>query len=631
MTNASQTPSDFAFSGQPIPPEVDLFAQARERFDLAVHAAFGTHEKFAHLPAVTLTPSTNTKFGDAQCNSAMAFGKVLGMPPRAVAEALVAKIDVTGIAEPITTASIAGPGFINLTFSRDALERGIKRLAHNDLAILPDPAAPRTVVDLCGVNLAKQMHIGHLRSTVIGDAMARVLERVYGQSQVIRQNHVGDWGLPIAMVTAELIRQRDQEGLQFSHLKLDDLDRIYKQAKIRCETLDDEIAFAKQYGMGPKVLIELEIANEVPAANMAAARDALRKLQTGDAQVRAVWQVIFDLTMSACLETTGRLNAKLSRDHTAGESFYEEHLAPLVDELITKGLAFESHGALIMDLKAQGVAEPLIIRKRDGAFLYATTDLAAIRHRTGTLRARRVVYCVDSRQSLHFRQVFAAAQQAGLDHGAVLQHAAFGTILGEDGKPFKSRSGETVRLSDVIDEAIEKALSEIQRRSPSLAEQQQHAIAQAVAVAAIRYTDLATERTKDYVFSLERMVSFEGDTGPYLQYALARVNSILRNAREQGIAMGDGLTVEHTAERALAQKLLAYPQVVADVVRTLEPHRLCAWCYELAGAFAQFFEHCPVLKSDSEVRAGRLWLCELVRRVLTDAFDLLGIPAIERM
>jgi arginyl-tRNA synthetase len=631
MTSLPDTAAAAGLAGQPIPPEVDLFAQVRQRFDAAVHAAFGAHEKFSQLPPLTLTASTNAKFGDAQCNSAMAFGKVLGMPPRAVAEAIVAKLDLTGVAEAISPAAIAGPGFINITFAREALARGIMRLAQSDLGILPDPSAPRTVVDLCGVNLAKQMHIGHLRSTVIGDAMARVLERVYGAANVVRQNHVGDWGLPIAMVTAELIRQRDHEGLQFSLLKLDDLDRIYKQAKVRCETLDDEINFVKQWGSGPKVLTELEIANEVPAANMAAARDVLLKLQTGDTAVRAVWQVIFDLTMSACLETTSRLNAKLTREHTAGESFYEQHLAPLVDDLVRRGFAKESEGALIMDLKDQGVPEPLLIRKRDGAYLYATTDLAAIAHRTGTIKAKRVVYCVDSRQSLHFKQVFAGAQQAGLSHGAILQHAAFGTILGEDGKPFKSRSGETVRLSDVIDEAVEKAIGEVKRRSPNLELAQQQAIANAVAIAAIRYTDLATERTKDYVFSLERMVSFEGDTGPYLQYALARVNSILRNAREQGFAIGANPSLEHLAERALAQKLLAYPQVVSDVVRTLEPHRLCAWCYELSGAFAQFFEHCPVLKSEESLRASRLWMCELVRRVLADAFDLLGIPTIERM
>jgi arginyl-tRNA synthetase len=615
------------------PTTPDPAALLRERFARAVQRAFPG----ADLPAPAVAASANPAFGDFQCSSAMSYAKALGQNPRAVAQAIVAHLDLAGLAQPLTDKAIAGPGFINITLDQTALGALLERLDTPDLGLPVDQNAPVTVVDLCGVNLAKRMHIGHLRSTVIGDTLARILERVGGVARVKRQNHVGDWGLPIAMVVAKIIALRSAG--QPPAMTLENLDTLYKLARKECATLDASIASARAWGSGPKILAELEEANAEPAERMAQAKATLVRLQGGDPAVRAVWKEVYDATMSACLATCARLNSLITEAHSAGESSYESALAPLVARLEASGAAVPSEGALIVPLDDAGIAEPCLIRKRDGGFLYATTDLAAIEHRTsarpGALGASRVVYCVDARQGLHFRQVFAAARKAGLvPPGASLEHAAFGTILGDDGKPFKSRSGETVNLTDVVDDATEAALAEVRARNEGMPAAQQEAIASAVAVAAIRYTDLATERTKDYVFSPARMVKFEGNTGPYLLYALARVRSILRNAQAEGHSApaGTPFVVAQPAEKALALCLLRHPGVIAEAGRTLEAHRLCAHLYETATAFASFFENCPVLKApDAPTRAARLRLCALTNRVLADGLTLLGIPLLDRM
>lgn len=610
-------------------PALDPAHILRDRFIAAAAKAFPG----ADLPAPIIAPSGNPKFGDYQCNSAMPYAKMLGQNPRQVATALVAAVDLSGIAEPLTPASIAGPGFINITLATDALAAMLTRMSTPELGITREPATGNTVVDLCGVNLAKQMHIGHLRSTVIGDTLARVLERTSAPNTIKRQNHVGDWGLPIAMVTARLMELEREGTTDLAAITLDDLDKIYKQAKARCDADIDAYEAAVAWGMGPKIEAEIEAANAAPLAHLAEAKRTLVRLQNGDADVRRVWKRLYDVTMSACLATCSRLNANITTDHSAGESSYEDKLAPLVARLEKSGVAVMSDGALVIHLDDVGIAEPCLIRKSDGGYLYATTDLAAIEHRVHTLGASRVIYCVDARQGLHFKQVFAAARKARLLPDSVtLEHAAFGTILGEDNKPFKSRSGDTVRLGDVIDEVTEAALAQVKTRARDLTDAQMTEIARGVALAAIRYTDLSSERTKDYVFSIQRMVSFEGDTGPYLLYALARVNSILRNAADQGHAPASTFNVTHAGEKNLALVLLRYPQTVRDVARTLEPHRLCACLYDLAVAFTSFFEACPVLKAETpELRASRLTLCVLTKRVLTDGLGLLGIPAIERM
>ncbi len=620
----------------------DAFAAgiARAFPDLTPPAGGGAHDPL-------VAASKNPQHGDYQCNAAMALGKLVGRPPREVAKALVAAVDVSAIAEPLTEGSIAGPGFINIRLRGAALGELLARLGAHDLGLAPSDEVRRTsvVVDLCGVNLAKQMHVGHLRSTVIGDTVARTLERL--GYRVVRQNHVGDWGLPIAMVIAALIEEHgpgDPAGYLHS---LDQLDAAYKRAQARCR-VDEALVEALAHARSPK--LEAEWGDEIEAARRAgdyllSAKRTLVALQAKEPTAYAVWQRIYRVTMNECLRVCAALNADVRDEHSAGESSYAGELAEAVEDVLARGVAEVSQGAVV--IRVPGIAEPCLIRKSDGGYLYATTDLCAIRRRVRELGAARVVYCVDARQGLHFKQVFEAAKMAGYARrvgggaegaaaDATLEHAAFGTILGEDGRPFKTRSGENVRLTALLDEAHERALAAALQRTPDLAATDREAVAHAVAVAAIRYTDLSTERIKDYVFSFDRMLAFEGNTGPYLLYALVRIRSIFRKASERGIdaaheARG-ALRIEAPAERALAITLLRYPQVMRDAGATAEPHRLCAYAYELAGAFASFFDQCPVLGAATpDERGARLALCRLTERVLGDALSVLGIPLVDRM
>ncbi len=609
----------------------------RQRFSDAIASAFPEHAGADPLVAA----SKNTKFGDFQCNAAMSLSKLVGKPPRDVAKAILAAVKLDDLAEPLSETSIAGPGFINVMLRADALGRLLSGLSTKDMGLTVGPSEKRTiVVDLCGVNLAKQMHVGHIRSTVIGDTLARVFER--RGHRVIRQNHVGDWGLPIAMVTARVIALRDAGKMNLSTITLDDLDRAYKDAKAACDADKRGLEAARKWHMGPKALAELEEQVAGAEEEDRAARGVLSLLQNHDPATVAVWQRISDVTMAACLEACRMLNADVRPEHSAGESSYAEALAPLVADLESRGVAEISDGALVIRLEDVGIREPVIVRKRDGAYLYATTDMAAIRHRVQTLKADRVVYCVDARQSLHFAQVFAGCVKAGFadrpeGERTQLDHAGFGTILGQDGRPFKTRTGESVKLADLLNEAFERALGELTKRSSELEASEQATIARATATAAIRYTDLAIERTKDYVFNLDAMVKFEGDTGPYLLYALARIRSIFRKAAAQGVdvpALGGNATFAPAApaEKALALALLRYPGAVLDVERTLEPHRLCGMIYDLANAFSVFFDQCPVLAApDEATRRSRLLLCGLTESVLSDALGVLGIPTVERM
>ncbi len=632
----------------------------RQRFSDAIASAFPEHAGADPLVAA----SKNTKFGDFQCNAAMSLSKLVGKPPRDVAKAILAAVKLDDLAEPLSEASIAGPGFINVMLRADALGRLLGGLSTKDMGLTVGPSEKRTiVVDLCGVNLAKQMHVGHIRSTVIGDTLARVFER--RGHRVIRQNHVGDWGLPIAMVTARVIALRDAGKMDLSTITLDDLDRAYKDAKAACDADKRGLEAARKWHMGPKALAELEEQVAGAEEEDRAARGVLSLLQNHDPATVAVWQRISDVTMAACLEACRMLNADVRPEHSAGESSYAEALAPLVADLESRGVAEISDGALVIRLEDVGIREPVIVRKRDGAYLYATTDMAAIRHRVQTLKADRVVYCVDARQSLHFAQVFAGCVKAGYadrpDGGRTqLDHAGFGTILGQDGRPFKTRTGESVKLADLLKQATERAENEVSRRLGDLSAGEaavipgttasaalRHAelvlmqtmrraaageITRATTIAAIRYADLSIERTKDYVFNLDEMVRFEGDTGPYLLYAVARIRSIFRKAEVQGLRIPE-LTAEAAfapaapAEKTLALALLRYPGAVLDVERTLEPHRLCGMIYDLANAFSVFFDQCPVLAADDATRLARLRLCQLTERVLVDALEnVLGIP-----
>lgn len=617
----------------------------RERFLAAMRQAFGDALPDGADPMIT--PSRNPQFGDYQANAAMALSKAMGLKPRETAERIVEKLDLSGVAEPVTKESVAGPGFINVRLAIPALGGLLDALDTPALGVEPPAPLDRktVVVDLCGVNLAKQMHVGHLRATVIGDALARVFERL--GHKVVRQNHLGDWGLPIAMVVW-LVQTRAAEGkLDVAKLSLDDLDRLYKEAQKLCTPDKAAAALVRKHDLGPKVTAEIEAANADLEANLLKAKATLVALQSGDKATVATWKTISDITVAECVRTCARLHATVRAEDTAGESSYRDELAGVVDDLVRRGVAVESEGALVIRLEEFGIAEPLLIRKRDGGFLYATTDLAAIRRRVQKLGADRVVYAVDARQSLHFRQVFAGATKAGyarkMDaHGrtldASLEHAAFGTVLGEDGRPFKTRTGENVKLTDLLDEAVARAELAVSTKNPSLPADLRRHVAEAVGIGAIKHADLSGERIKDYTFSFDRMLAFEGDTGPYLQYAHVRVRSIFRKAREeQGLDEATldsrpSFTIAAPEEKALALALLRFPSALNAAASSLEPHRLCTYLYELAGAFSSFFQNCPVLKAEDEaVRLSRLRLCRLTGRVLASGLDTLGLVALEQM
>ena len=613
--------------------QLDPVAILDDRFKAAIARAF---PEVAGKADPLIAPSKKAAMGDFQCNAAMALGKMVKRNPREVAGAIVDAVDLGDIAEPLDEGSIAGPGFINISLRGEALAGLLGELAGGDMGLPPVGSPLKVVVDLCGVNLAKQMHVGHIRAIVIGDAVARTLERL-GHT-VVRQNHVGDWGLPIAMVVDYLHRESEAGRVDLDAVTLDDLDGIYKAMKARTGAGRTGLRLAEKWDLGPKAIAELEA--EVADADdaMAQAKATLIALQGGEDWAVSLWQRISDITMGACMDACRRLHTRIELGDSAGESSYRNELAPMVDDMIERGVAEEDGGAFVV--RGEGKDPPALVRKGDGGFLYATTDVAAIRRRVQDIGASRVIYCVDVRQSMHFRQVFAAARKAGYattPEGveASLEHAAFGTILGTDGRPFKTRSGESVKLQDLLDEAHERGEKVVAERSPDQSETERANTGEVVAMAALKFADLANDRVRDYVFDFDRILAFEGDTGPYLLYALVRIKSVFRNAQERGV--GDAwkdapIRVEHEGEKQLAMALLRYPSVVRAVGEHLEPHRLCQHLLEIANKFSGFYQACPVLKADDQAtRDSRLRLCELTARVLEDGMGVLGLPTLERM
>jgi len=614
-----------------------------ERFRAGIRAAFPTLT--GDIDPI-ITPSKQVELGDFQSNAAMPLAKLLKMNPRDVAAGIVAATDVGDVAEPLTPASIAGPGFINIRLRSEMLAGLLQALDTPALGIEPATPLETVVVDLMGVNLAKQMHVGHLRSPIIGDAVARAYERL--GHKVVRQNHVGDWGLPIAMVTARLMKQAAAGEVDLDALTLDQLDAAYKLARAECQRDAPGLEAVHRYGLGPKALAELE--EQVAGATEAflEARQTLVRLQAKEPATYAVWKRIYEVTMEVCLAACARLHVNVTAEHSAGESSYADELAPMVAELEARGIAEVSEGALVIrlddpDLVAplDPIKEPCLIRKRDGGYLYATTDIAAIRRRVQRFKADRLVYAIDSRQSLHLRQIFVAGRRAGYATNpatgrlAVFQHAAFGSVLGENGRPLKTRTGENIKLADLIEETVVRAGAAVRARSPDLSEAEFGVIAEAVGTAALKYADLANDRVKDYSFSFDRMLAFEGNTGPYLLYALVRIKSIFRKAQERSLDAGwreARHRVADPAEKSLALVLLRYPGVVKSVAESLEPHRLCQYLFDVAGAFSVFYDQGPrILEAEPAVRAGLLRLCALTARVLEDGLRVLGIPTLERM
>jgi arginyl-tRNA synthetase len=463
------------------------------------------------------------------------------------------------------------------------------------------------VIDYSGPNLAKEMHVGHLRSTIIGDALARLLE--FQGHKVIRQNHVGDWGTQFGMLIAELEEQlgANKDG----EMALKDLEVFYQQAK---KHFDDDAAFADK------------------------ARSYVVRLQSGDADMLKLWQQFKDISLHHSTEIYQQLNVTLRDENVRGESFYNDDLAPLVKELQDQGLAVESEGAQVVFLQEladkDGNPSPVIIQKQGGGFLYATTDLAALRYRVSKLNANRIMYFIDARQSLHMQQVFTLSRKAKFVGDDVsLEHLAFGTMMGNDGKPFKTRSGGTVKLAELLTEAVERAGQVVSEKNSDLSADEIAEISRKVGIGAVKYADLSKTRTNDYIFSWESMLSFEGNTAPYLQYAFTRVQSIFRKAGVAPESLQAAVIIGSEQEKSLAIKLLQFSEVLDQVAREALPHLLCTYLYDLASLYMSFYEACPILKEGVEpaVRDSRLRLCHLVARTIEQGLDLLGIEVMDRM
>jgi arginyl-tRNA synthetase len=656
MTSTGTEAGNSSHTGGSVAPGAgDVSSRLRAGLITAMRAAFPQLEG---EPDPLVSPNKNPALGDFQCNAAMGLSKKLGKSPREVAAAIVASSRnawLDGLIEPLTDGAIAGPGFINIRLATAGLAGQLEAFDTPALGVPAPVRAQRVVIDLMGVNLAKNMHVGHLRSPVIGDALARMLTRL-GHS-VVRQNHVGDWGLNIAMTTARVQQLVAKGELSLATLTLDDLDKAYAFSQRECQRDLAGLEAAKRWNMGPKAIAELEEQVHGATEAFTHARSTLLKLQVKDPATHAVWQRIYSVTMRACLDVCTLINVQLSDADTAGESSYADELAPMVEELQARGLAVQDAGALIVrldnppkdargELLFEPISEPCLIRKTDGGYLYATTDVAACRRRVQKLGAERAIYAVDARQALHLRQVFAIAHLAGYSqlatapHGrASFEHAAFGAILGSDGRPFKTRTGDSVKLSDLLQETFDRAGQVVQARAAErgtpYSASELATIGRAVGIAAIKYSDLSTDRVKDVLFNVDAMLAFEGDTGPYLLYALVRLKRIREKAGagEGGTVQSEraAFVLEHASEKALALTLLKYPQSLKSAADALEPHRLCQMLYELAKACAVFYDQCPVIDAPPAQRASRLRLCGLAERVLEDGLACLGIPTLQRM
>jgi arginyl-tRNA synthetase len=578
--------------------------------------------------------SQKPEFGDYQANGVMALAKRAGMKPRDLATKLVEAADLSAIAEE---PEVAGPGFINIRLKPDAIAAALEAMDTPELGVEPDTDRHAIAIDMCSVNVAKQMHVGHLRSTIIGDALARVFERL-GRT-VHRENHLGDWGLPIAMVLHELREAKvDLDALELANLEI-----AYRDAQLNAKADTRGLASALERDAGPHRIIELEEQNAGAHEALEAAKRTLVRLQQGDEALLRDWHKLIDCTMRAVYEVFDLLDVTLGPEHNRGESFYRDRLNDVIEAFENSGLAREDHGALVVPFRDRD--RPMLIRKSDGGFLYATTDLAAIRFRVTELNADRVIYVVDARQRDHFKDLFDAAHLIGwdqMDDGTAveLRHLAFGSVLGLDRKPLKTRSGENVTLKSLLDEAIDRGTDEVQRRAadPSapthgMPDDELAAIGKAVGIGAVKYADLSNDLVRDYVFNLDRMIVFEGNTGPYMQYAHARVCSIFARAEIDASEVADAaFQFAEPAEKQLALLLLRYSAIVRDVAAALEPHRLCAYLYDVANAYSTFYQECPVLKApDEKLKRSRLRLCDVVRRILANGLNLLGIEAPQRM
>jgi len=565
----------------------------------ALVAAFGADYAGADP---LIRPST---FGDFQSNVSLGLAKRLGKAPRDIANEIVGRLDVGDMTEPPT---VSGPGFINFTLlSRWIADAATASLADPRLGTPPASRPKTVIVEYSSPNIAKEMHVGHLRSTIVGDAIARVSE--FAGDHVIRDNHVGDWGTPFGMLIEHLI-DVGEDSPEAGLLRTDP-NAFYQAARVK---FDSDPAFADR------------------------ARERVVKLQTGtDPATMQLWEDLVDMSKAYLRDTYARLRVTLTDDDIRGESFYNDLLPGVADDLIAKGLARISDGALCAFPEGftsrDGTPLPVIIRKSDGGYNYSTTDLATVRYRVDKVNVDRAIYVVGSDQALHFRMVFAVAREAGwLPPDKDFEHAQIGMVQGKDGHRLRTRAGDNVKLSDLLSEGVERAraiLDEVERDDDGL---DLDAIAEDVGIGAIKYADLSTARDSAYIFDWDRMISFRGNTGPYLQYATTRIRSIFRRAGIDEDTPGGPIVISEPAERDLALKLLGFGPVVTQVAGTAEPHQLCAYLFEVASLFTTFYEQCPVLKADDEeIRQSRLALCAAVLRVLTTGLGLLGVPLPDRM
>ncbi len=583
------------------PPVVDVKSEVETWVRAAAVSALGQAGD-----TDPMVRSADPKFGDFQANLAMRLGKQLGKKPREISEAIVQQLPSVGPAGALDEVSIAGPGFINLRLSKSFVEQRLNAMFGSDRLGVPTVEhSTNVVVDYSSPNLAKEMHIGHLRSTIIGDAIVRVLS--FRGDTVTRHNHLGDWGTQFGMLLEHLI---DIGWDSSSDHSIGDLNELYQLAKARFDTEPD---FKER------------------------ARRRVVSLQAGEEQSLALWRQLIDESVRHMNDVYAMMGVLLRDEDIVPESFYNPRLPVVVEDLRSAGVLFESQGAQVTFPEGfknkEGDPLPLIVQKNDGGYGYATTDLAAARFRTADLGAKRIVYVVDSRQSEHFQMVFWTLRKAAwVPADATLEHVPFGMILGKDKKPFRTREGGTVRLVDVLGEAVTRARKVIDAKVPGFDEATAADVANAVGIGAVKYADLSNERIKDYTFDYDRMLALEGNTSPYLQNAYVRICSIFRKGEVARDALDvSTLQVNEPAERALAIALFGLPSVIESVSASLEPHRLCNYLYDLASLYHAFYERCPVLKAPEPLRSSRLALCDLVARTLRLGLELLGIRVVEQM
>jgi arginyl-tRNA synthetase len=575
---------------------VDPLIPLRDRILAATRAALGD-EMAGVDPALH-----RSQHADYQADLALALGKRLGKPPREVAAAIAAQLPADDV---IGTVTVSGPGFINLTLRPPYLAGLVEQMRADAGGRLGVPRAgrpERVVIDYSGPNVAKEMHVGHLRSTIIGDSIARLL--AWQGHTVIRRNHVGDWGTPFGMLIEHLV----DEGGTGSGAGVRELGAFYRAARAK---FDGDPAFADR------------------------ARRRVVLLQSGDAETLALWRRLVDISVEHFTALYQTLGVTLSPADVAGESTYNALLPGVVEELVGKGIARESEGAMCVFPPGftgrDNEPVPLIVRKQEGGYGYAATDLAALRQRVQELGASRLIYVVGAPQAQHLAMVFATARLAGwAGDGIRLEHVAFGSVLGPDKKMLKTRAGDSVALADLLAEAIARAMEAVTDKSPDLPADEQARIARAVGIGAVKYADLSSDRIKDYVFDWKRMLAFDGNTAPYLMYAHARIRSILRKAGEAGAEPG-AIVLDAPEERALALALVQLAGTLERAGEALQPHRICGFLYDLAAAFTTFYEGCPVLKAEGATRASRLALSEVTARTLALGLELLGIGAPEQM